>query len=134
MTVCQWPHALGNQIRSLGIKQSTEISRKRAEERIPAMESETTELRFEQPEQSAAARYQALIRVFAAIAAQRDAGRLFALLATELRQVVSFDLIGISQYDEATNKTQWRLNLSGGRSDRGITDATPEQALTQWVY
>jgi len=128
-------HTQRNQIRSLGIKQSTEISRKRADERIPAMESETTELRFEQPEQSAAGRYQALIRVFAAVAAQRDAGRLFAFLATELRRVVKLDFIGISQYDEATNKTHWHSTLTDRGSDRGTTDgATPEQALTQWVY
>jgi formate hydrogenlyase transcriptional activator len=44
-------------------------------------------------------------------------------------------LIGISQYDEATNKTHWPLTMTGGGSDRGITDgATPEQTLTKWVY
>jgi formate hydrogenlyase transcriptional activator len=128
-------HTLENQIRSVRVKRSIKITPERAEERIPAMEREARPLRLEQPEQSAAARYQALIRVSAAVAAQRDAEGLFPLLASELRQVVSFDFIGISQYDEATNKTQWRLNLSGGGSDPGITDeATPEQTLTQWVY
>jgi formate hydrogenlyase transcriptional activator len=102
--------------------------------RIPAMESETRQFRLEQPERSAAARYKALIRISAAVAAQRDPEGLFQRLASELRRVVSFDFIGISQYDEATNKTQWRLNLSGG-SDPGITDGvTTEQTLTQWVY
>ena len=102
--------------------------------RKPAMESETRQFRLEQPERSAAARYKALIRISAAVAAQRDPEGLFPRLARELRQVVSFDFIGISQYDEATNKTQWRSNLSGG-SDRGITDGvTTEQTLTQWVY
>jgi formate hydrogenlyase transcriptional activator len=68
------------------------------------------------------------------VAAQRDPERLFPRLASELRRVVSFDFIGISQYDEATNKTQWRVNLSGG-SDPGITDGvTTEQTPTQWVY
>src|SRR4029077_7501555 len=66
---------------------------------------------------------------------QRDAGRLFAFLATELRRVVKLDFIGISQYDEARNKTHWHSTLTGSGSDRGISDgATPEQALTQWVY
>jgi formate hydrogenlyase transcriptional activator len=98
------------------------------------MESEAMELRLEQSEQSAAARYKALIHISTAIAAQRDPERLFPLLASELRQVVSFDFIGISQYDEATKKTQWRLNLNGG-SDPGITDGvTTERTLTQWVY
>jgi formate hydrogenlyase transcriptional activator len=102
--------------------------------RIPARESEARQFRLEQPERSAAARYKALIRISAAVAAQRDPEGLFPRLARELRQVVSFDFIGISQYDQATNKTQWRLNLSGG-SDPGITDGvTTEQTLTQWVY
>jgi formate hydrogenlyase transcriptional activator len=127
-------HALGNQIRLVRIKQSTEISPKRAEERIPAMESEARPLRLEQSEQSAAARYQALIRVSAAIAAQRDAEGLFPLLTSELRQVVSFDFIGISQYEEATNRTHWHSSMTGG-IDREIADgSTLEQALTQWVY
>ena len=102
--------------------------------RIPARESEARQFRLEQPERSAAARYKALIRISAAVAAQHDPEGLFPRLASELRRVVSFDFIGISQYDEATNKTQWRLNLSGG-SDPGITDGvTTEQTLTQWVY
>jgi formate hydrogenlyase transcriptional activator len=129
------PHAVGNQIRSVGVKQSTEISPKLAEDRIAAMVSETRPLRLEQPKQSAAARYKALIRISTAVAAQRDPERLFPLVASELRQVVSFDFIGISQYDQATNKTHWHSTLTGSGSDRGTTDgATPEHALTQWVY
>jgi formate hydrogenlyase transcriptional activator len=126
-------HTKGNLIRSVGVKRSTEISPKLAGGSIASIEARP--LLLEQPEQSAAGRYQALIRVSAAIAAQRDAGRLFAFLATELRRVVKLDFIGISQYDEATNKTHWHLTMTGGGSDRGISDgATPEQALTQWVY
>ena len=99
------------------------------------MESEARPLRLEWPEQSAAGRYQALIRVFATIGAQRDAEALFPLLASELRQVVSFDFIGISQYDEATNKTHWHSTMTGNGIDRGITDgAMPGQTLTNWVY
>ena len=129
------PHALGNQIRSVGVKQSTERSPKRSQERIETMESEARPLRLEWPEQSAAGRYQALIRVFATIGAQRDAEALFPLLASELRQVVSFDFIGISQYDEATNKTHWHSTMTGNGIDRGITDgAMPGQTLTNWVY
>ena len=129
------PHALGNQIRSVRVKQSTERSPKRSQERIETMESEARPLRLEWPEQSAAGRYQALIRVFATIGAQRDAEALFPLLASELRQVVSFDFIGISQYDEATNKTHWHSTMTGNGIDRGITDgAMPGQTLTNWVY
>ena len=65
--------------------------------RIPAMESETRQFRLEQPERSAAARYKALIRISTAVAAQHDPERLFPLLASELRRVVSYDFIGISQ-------------------------------------
>jgi len=128
-------HAVGNQLRSVGVKQSTEISPKLAEDRIAAMVSETRPLRLEQPKQSAAARYKALIRISTAVAAQRDPERLFPLVASELCQVVNFDFIGISQYDQATNKTHWHSTLTRGGSDRGITgETTPEQALTQWVY
>jgi formate hydrogenlyase transcriptional activator len=103
--------------------------------RIPAMESETRQFRLEQPERSAAARYKALIRISAAVAAQRDPEGLFPRLASELRRVVSFDFIGISQYDEAMNKTHWHSTLTGSGSDPGITDGvTTEQTLTQWVY
>ena len=125
-------HTPGNLIRSVRVKRSIEITPERAEERIAAIEARS--LRLEQPEQSAVRRYQALIRVSAAMAAERDAGRLFLLLAAELRHVVNCDFIGISQYDEGTNKTQWHLTMAGG-GDHGITDgATPEQRLTQWVY
>jgi formate hydrogenlyase transcriptional activator len=125
-------HTPGNLIRSVRVKRSIEITPERAEERIAAIEARS--LRLEQPEQSAVGRYQALIRVSAAMAAERDAGRLFPLLAAELRHVVNCDFIGISQYDEGTNKTQWHLTMAGG-GDHGITDgATPEQRLTQWVY
>ncbi len=127
-------HTLGNQIQSVRLKPSTGIRPERAEERIVAMESEARRLRFEQPKQSAAVRYKALIRISTAIGAQRDAGRLFPLLAAELRHVVNCDFIGISQYDEGTNKTQWHPTMAGG-GEHGITDgATPEQRLTQWVY
>ena len=126
-------HTQGNLIRSVGGKRSTEISPKLGEERIASIEARP--LRLEQPKESAAGRYQALIRVFAVMATERDAGRLFPLLVSELRRVVSFDLIGISQYDEATNKTHWHSPMTSGGSDRGITDeATSEQTLTQWVY
>ena len=125
-------HTPGNLIRSVRVKRSIEITPERAEERIAAIEARSS--RLEQPEQSAVGRYQALIRVSAAMAAERDAGRLFPLVAAELRHVVNCDFIGISQYDEGTNKTQWHLTKAGG-GDHGITDgATPEQRLTQWVY
>src|SRR6266542_1410793 len=127
-------NTLGNQIQSVRLKSSTGIRPERAEERIVAMESEARRLRFEQPKQSAAVRYKALIRISTAIGAQRDAGRLFPFLAAELRHVVNCDFIGISQYDEGTNKTQWHPTMAGG-GEHGITDgATPEQRLTQWVY
>jgi formate hydrogenlyase transcriptional activator len=126
-------HTPGNLIRSgVAVKQSTEIIPKLAGESIASIEARA--LRLEQPEQSTAARYQALIRISTAIAAQRDAEGLFPRLASELRRVVSFDFIGMSQYDETTNKTRWHSSMTGG-IDCGMTDgATPEQALPQWVY
>jgi formate hydrogenlyase transcriptional activator len=129
------PHARRNQIRPVRIKQSTEISPRCAEEGIAARENGTTQFQPEQPQQTVAARYKVLIRLSRAITAHGELKGLFCLLATELRQVVNFDFIGISQYDEATNQAHWHSTMTGRGSDRGISDgATPEQALTKWVY
>ena len=45
-------------------------------------------------------RYEALIRVSQAIGAHRDPKDLFRAMATELRRVVPFDGMVITQYDE----------------------------------
>ena len=100
--------------------------------------SELRQFQLEQPEHSAAARYKALICISTALAAQRDPERFFSRLASELRQVVSFDFIGISfigisQSEEATNKTEC-LNMSGGSVPGMIDVLTAEPTLTQWVY
>jgi formate hydrogenlyase transcriptional activator len=126
------PHARRNQVRSVRIKHSTEIS---PEERIAGRQDGTAQFQPEQPQQTVAARYKVLIRLSRAITVHRELKELFHLLATELRQIVKLDFIGISQYDHATNKAHWQLSMTGGGVDLGTTDgATPEQALTQWVY
>ena len=89
----------------------------------------------EQPRQTVAARYKFFIRLSRALTMHRDLKELLCLLATELRQVVNFDFIGISQYDQATNKAYWQSMITGDGNDFGITDeATPGQTLTKWVY
>jgi formate hydrogenlyase transcriptional activator len=126
------PHARRNQVRSVRIKHSTEIS---PEERMAAREDGTTQFQPEQSLQTVAARYKVLIRLSRAITVHGELKGLFRLLATELRQIVKLDFIGISQYNHATNKAHWQLSMTGGGVDLGTTDgATPEQALTQWVY
>ena len=64
--------------------------------------------------------YRTTIRpVSQAITVHGELKGLFHILATELRQVAKLDFIGISQYDEATNKIRWPLTMTGG-GDRGI--------------
>ena len=87
------------------------------------------------PEALSAARYEALIRLAQAISAHRDPEELFCLLATELRQVVKFDAIGVAQYDEAAKKVYW--HLAERCSQPGFVfppDVPPEETMTCWVY
>src|SRR3989454_6525588 len=87
------------------------------------------------PEALSAARYEALIRLAQAISAHRDPEELFCLLATELRQVVKFDAIGVAQYDEAANRVRW--HLAERCSQPGFVfppDLPPEETMTCWVY
>ncbi len=82
-----------------------------------------------------AARYKALVKLSRAITLHCELKGLFCPLATELRQVVNCDFVGISQYNQATHKAHCQLTMTGGGNDLGIIDgATPENRLTQWVY
>ena len=129
------PHARRRQLRPVKIKQSAEIGPRCVEERMAAKDNALAPFQSEPPLQIVAARYKFLIRLSRAITEHGELKGLFCLLATELRQVMNVDFIGISQYDQATNKVHWHLMMTGDGVDLDITEgATPDQALTKWVY
>ena len=128
-------HRRRNQVPSVRIKQSTEMTPTHGEERRAVGENGATQFQDEQPQRSVAARYNFLMRLSRAIIAHGELQGLVTLLATELRQVVNFNFIGISQYGPRTNRAHWQLMTTGDGIDRGIADGDiPEQSLTQWVY
>jgi formate hydrogenlyase transcriptional activator len=129
------PHARRKQLRSVKIKHSAEITPRCVEERMAAKDTATMPFQPEQPRRTVAARYKFLLRLSRAITAHGELEGLLSLLATELRQAVNFNFIGISQYDRATDKAHWHLLMTGDGIDFGVTDeATPGRELTKWVY
>src|SRR5580704_13748879 len=79
---------------------------------------------------STAERYEALIRIAAAVRAQREPRKLFGILVHELGQVLRFD--AIAQYDERSNKVDWHLGSGCHKSDSSEIDK--EETLAAWVY
>jgi formate hydrogenlyase transcriptional activator len=87
-----------------------------------------------QSESPVADRYEALFRVSQAISAHRDPKELFSKLASELREVIQFDFIGVAQYDEATSRATWLLARCDQASEEPPSECAPQQTLTCWVY
>ena len=81
-------------------------------------------------EEPAAERYEALIRIAAAVRAQRDPRELFGILVHELGQVLQFD--AIAQFDERSNKVDWHLGSGCHKSNSSEIDR--EETLAAWVY
>src|SRR5580704_3029375 len=82
-------------------------------------------------EESTAERYAALIRIAAAVRAQREPRKLFGILVHELGQVLQFD--AIAQYDERSNKVDWHLG-SGCNKHSPASEIDNEETLAAWVY
>jgi formate hydrogenlyase transcriptional activator len=99
-----------------------------------AILQETSRRPAKKAEQSLAARYETLMSVCVAIGTHHDIEGLFAALATELRRVVDFDFIGISQYEEATSRVDWHISKSGGEIERGTISGMKEETLSAWVH
>jgi formate hydrogenlyase transcriptional activator len=74
-------------------------------------------------------RYEALIRVSQAIGGRRDPEELFYAIAAELRQVVAFDEIAISQCSRETEKV-WHLK---GVEREAPADISLAGTPTRWV-
>jgi formate hydrogenlyase transcriptional activator len=85
-------------------------------------------------ERSLEARFESLSSVSVAIATHHDIEGLVSALVTELLWVVDFDVIGISRYEETTNRVDWHLYQSGSGMERGTIDGTREETISAWVY
>src|SRR5580692_12969561 len=79
-----------------------------------------------------AERYEALIRVAAAVRAQREPRKLFGILVHELGQVLQFD--AIAQYDERSNKVDWHLGSGCHKPVSPAAEIDNEETLAAWVY
>jgi PAS domain S-box-containing protein len=87
------------------------------------------------PEKSLLARHEALFRVSRAINVYRDPKELFRVLASELRQVVDFDFVALSLYDETANKIQNAVVDALEKPGFLIpSDFPAEETITWWVY
>ena len=96
------------------------------------MQPAVTPIFENRPERALGARYQSLIRLAESVRAQRDPDELFRVLVDELRQVVDFD--AIAQFDEASNKVNWRLCQYIARSATSPGEIPKEETLPWWVY
>jgi formate hydrogenlyase transcriptional activator len=83
-------------------------------------------------EESTAERYEALIRIAAAVRAQTEPRKLFGILVHELGQVLQFD--AIAQYDERSNKVDWHLGAGCHKPDSPVSEIDNEETLAAWVY
>src|SRR5580658_4403814 len=83
-------------------------------------------------EESTAERYEALIRIAAAVRAQREPRELFGILVHELGQVLKFD--AVAQYDERSNKVDWHLGSGCHKPDAPASETDNEETLAAWVY
>jgi len=81
---------------------------------------------------SAAARYEALIRISNSIRARKEPRDLFEILVHELRKVIPFD--AIAQFDESANKINWHLGPSCRHRDECPSDVEGGESLPRMVY
>jgi formate hydrogenlyase transcriptional activator len=85
-------------------------------------------------ERSLETRFESLLLVSVAIATHHDIEGLVSALVTELLRVVDFDVIGMSRYEEATNRVDWHLYQSASGIERGTIDGTKEETISAWMY
>ena len=83
-----------------------------------------------------AAQYEALLRVLHLLTAQRNPTALFQVLARELRHVITYDVIGIVLYDQATFQrfTSRCFEIVNQPSVVLPSDVPPEETMSWWVY
>jgi formate hydrogenlyase transcriptional activator len=86
-----------------------------------------------QVSEPAVSRNEALTRVLLAIGQYPDVGEMLTQLATELGRVLAFDIIGLTQYDETTNRLDCHVARTPVSVERGTVKAK-ETVTTAWVY
>jgi formate hydrogenlyase transcriptional activator len=80
-------------------------------------------------------RYQGLIRVSQAIGAHRDPIDLFRAITTELHQVVQFDGIVVTQYDEASDEILWNAcEVCKQQGPVAPPDIPADETIAKWVF
>jgi formate hydrogenlyase transcriptional activator len=95
---------------------------------------QASRLAAKKAERSLEARFESLLSVSVAIATHHDIEGLVSALVTELLPVVDFDAIGMSRYEEATNRVDWHLYQLTSGIERGTIDGTKEETISAWMY
>ena len=84
---------------------------------------------------SLAGRLEGLVRVSQVIGAQRDPKDLFRAMAKELRAVVPFDGIFVSQYDEKSNEILWNAcEVCPQEGPTAPPDLPADETIAKWVF
>jgi formate hydrogenlyase transcriptional activator len=78
-------------------------------------------------------RYEALLRVSQTLISTRSSEELFRLLACELREVVSFYVMGVGIYDESAHQVHLTSYGEPG-VPLEVPGLAPEETFTWWVY
>jgi len=85
------------------------------------------------PQQPLAARSEILMRVLLAIGEYHEIGELLSHLVTELERVLTFDAIGLSQYDEIADSIEMHLAKTHLSVECQI-DEGKKRATSAWIH
>ena len=105
-----------------------------AEDRLTLLSRAAFRLPAKKSEQYPASRFEGLLAVSRAIAIHHDIEGLVSALVSELFRVVDFDVIGMSRFEEATNRVDWHLHRLGGGVERVSMDGSKEETISAWMY
>ena len=85
-------------------------------------------------ERSLASGFEGLMAVSKAIAIHHDIEGLVSALVSELFRVVDFDVIGMSRFEEVSNRVDWHLHRLGGGVERVSMDGAKEETICAWMF
>lgn len=54
--------------------------------------------------------------------------------AAEASQLLTFDFIGVSLYDDTMNTVKWHVAIAGQGVESGSCDTATQETMTKWVY
>ena len=106
------------------------------EDRLTLLSRPAFRLPAKKSEQSLASRFEGLLAISRAIAIHHDIEGLVSALVTELFRVVDFDVIGMSRFEEATNRVRLASAPAGGRREveRVSMDGAKEETISAWIF